>query len=188
MHTEIRNLLFASLMTGYRPDNMLGGLWCHTNWCALEVQSSQLMGLQRGTEIFAPLPRLVLLQKENKNLSFPRPFAIYNHPNPALHIPYNLPDTGLQKNIATQGSRSKCVTCTVSLHCSSTCLRRERGEQRQRKARLSADDHHKYHSPTATPASTSVTLCHHKCLDLQYIHLLIRLGKCHIYFRRRATE
>lgn len=34
-------------------------------------------------------------EREDKNLSLPGPLAIYNYPNPALHIPYNLPDMGL---------------------------------------------------------------------------------------------
>lgn len=51
-----------------------------------------LMGLQRGIELSAPLPRLVPLQEEDKDLSLPRPFAICSYPNPALHPPYNLTD------------------------------------------------------------------------------------------------
>lgn len=64
------------------------------------------MGLQRGTEISAPLPRLVPLQEEDKNLSLPRPFAICNYPNPALHLPYNLPDLWVKNG-------------TVGIYCNS---------------------------------------------------------------------
>lgn len=61
-------------------------------------------------------------------------------------------------------------------------------ESRDRKAELRTGKHHRCPSPTATTSIDFVTLCHHKHFDLQCIHLLIRLGKCHVCFLRRGME
>lgn len=148
------------------------------------------MRLQRGTEISAPLSRLVPLQEEDRNLSLPGPSAICNYPNPALHLPCNLPDLQVKNGALGMYCNSGFKKQICYMHSIPALLQhfREQGEQRQRKARLGVDKLHRYHSPIATPASTSVTLCHHKLLDLQYINLLIRLSKCHVCFLRRAIE
>lgn len=63
------------------------------------------MGLQRGSQIAVPLPRLVPLQEEN-HLSLSEPFDTCNYPNPALHPPSSLPDLRVKNG-------------AVGMHCNS---------------------------------------------------------------------